>query len=127
LEKGTNKSIHMKTEYPLWVKLGIWGCGSRQTIQIFIWLSIGLALAILLNIGWRLVFLKEGIDGGSFVTFCIFTLAFLHYYGSRRWVDKNGNWEEVKSNWASGFQMMLGVLLIVGMYGTLMWVLSSFY
>ena len=67
---------------PWWVQLGLWGLPTRAGAMVFVWLSLGLAVAsavlgFIYPLAWSgLIFLSS---------------AFL-YWVCVRWVDRNDQW-----------------------------------
>lgn len=114
-------------EYPFWVKIGIWGCGSRKTLQFFMWISLSLALIGILSIVWDSAKRTKPMDTNVFILTTLCLIASLHYFVSRRWVDRHGQWENIKMHWASGPQMLLGVILIFAVYATTVLGISLFW
>ena len=71
-------------ERPPWVKVGLWGLGSRASAWVFFWLSLAIAAACVVygfTNDWRFLF------GGLMV------FAALWYYLAIRWVDEHGTWQ----------------------------------
>jgi hypothetical protein len=71
-------------ERPWWVKVGLWGLGSRASAWVFVWLSLAIAVGCVVygfTTDLRFVF------GGLLV------FAALWYYLAIRWVDEYGTWQ----------------------------------
>ena len=73
-----------RSEYPLWVKLSLWGVPSRRGLWAFVILSLACGLGVTLY----------GLRGAKFARFGpLLALASIPYWLSIRWIDKNGSWE----------------------------------
>jgi hypothetical protein len=71
-----------RSEYPLWVKLGIWGVPGRGGLWFFFWLSISLAVACV----------AYGFVNPVFFAGVGFVFSALMYWLTIRWIDANGTW-----------------------------------
>lgn len=71
-----------RTNWPVMVKLGLWGLPTRGSAWAFVWLSLVVA-AVGLAVGFVFPLAFVG-------TLTVF--AALWYYLSIRWVDANGRW-----------------------------------
>ena len=73
-----------RSEYPLWVKLSLFGVPGRRGLWAFVALS--LAAAVLAGAwGFR--------DARAFYAVVPGLSAALLYWSALRWVDRNGSWD----------------------------------
>jgi hypothetical protein len=70
-------------EYPLWVKMGLWGLPGRVSVWGCFWLSIAAAVGCIAYGFWRPVFFV-----GAF-----FFLSAWMYWWTIWWVDRHGRWD----------------------------------
>jgi hypothetical protein len=64
-------------ERPLWVRLGLWGLGTRSMVMAFFVLSVVVATAVCAFVSWW----------GALIY-----LAATWYWFAMRWVDKHDSW-----------------------------------
>jgi hypothetical protein len=70
------------SEYPLWVRLGLWGLPNRACVWAFFWLSTACAVACGIYGLW---------DERFFLGLFLLVAAWL-YWLTIRWVDRHGKW-----------------------------------
>ena len=71
-----------KSDYPWWVKLGIWGVPGRTGLWAFVALSVALAIGCVVYGFWD----------HRFFFGVAFLLSALMYWLSIRWIDQHGSW-----------------------------------
>jgi hypothetical protein len=71
-----------RQEWPLWVKVGLWGLPSRGIAWAFFWLAIAIAVGCV----------AYGFVDSRFFIGGLMVFAALWYYASIRWVDSHGRW-----------------------------------
>jgi hypothetical protein len=71
-----------RDEYPLWVKLAIWGVPGRAGMWAFVALSVALAVGGV----------AYGFVDRRFFVGAAFLLSALVYWLAIRWVDAHGSW-----------------------------------
>jgi hypothetical protein len=71
-----------RSDFPLWVKLSIWGVPGRAGLWAFVALSIAAAAACVVYGFWDPRF----FFGAGFL------LSALMYWLSIRWIDRHGSW-----------------------------------
>jgi hypothetical protein len=72
-----------RTQWPGWVRFGLWGLTTRKSALIFFWDSLLWASAsIVAGFLWSPVFFFG-------ITFC---LSALWYWTALRWVDRHDTW-----------------------------------
>lgn len=69
-------------EWPIMVRLGLWGLPRRWAAWIFFWVSIGISVGCV----------AYGFVERRFLIGGVMVLAALWYYLSIRWVDKHASW-----------------------------------
>ncbi|WP_179293932.1 hypothetical protein [Candidatus Methanoperedens nitratireducens] len=69
--------------FPLLVKLGLVGIGSRKTALAYFWLSILLSF----------ITFFVGLTNGKYLLGLFFLLAAWWYWFCIKWIDKNSKWE----------------------------------
>jgi hypothetical protein len=74
-----------RDEYPVWVKVGLWGVPGRAGAWAFVAVSVLLAAGLA---GYAAVSRDARYYAGL-----LFLLAALTYWLALRWVDRNGSWE----------------------------------
>ena len=73
-----------RTQWPRWVRFGLWGLRTRKYALIFLWDSpLFVGLSIVAGFLWDPVFF--------YVSIC-FSLLALWYWMALRWVDKHDAW-----------------------------------
>jgi hypothetical protein len=72
-----------RDEWPMWVRLGLWGLPDRSSAWVFFWVCIALAVASV----------AAGFVHPLFALGGLMVFAALWYYASIRWVDRHGRWE----------------------------------
>jgi hypothetical protein len=73
-----------RSQYPLWVKLSLFGVPGRRGLWAFLVLSLGSAIACAAY-GLR--------DPRSFYLAGLFLVATFLYWSAIRWVDRHGSWD----------------------------------
>lgn len=71
-----------RAEYPLWVKIGMWGVPGRTGLWAFVALSVALALGCVVYGFWN----------PRYFVGALFLVAALMYWLTIRWVDGYGSW-----------------------------------
>jgi hypothetical protein len=71
-----------RSNWPVLVRLGLWGLPDRRAAWLFFWLSIAIALGSVAYGFIKPIFFIGGLIG----------FAALWYYLAIRWVDKHGSW-----------------------------------
>ncbi len=79
-----NDGLEGKRERPWWVKIILWGLGSRTSAMACAWFCMGIAIAC--------VAYASAAGDRRFLVGGIMALGTLGYYHSARWVDRNGSW-----------------------------------
>lgn len=102
MSESTNKVP--RDQYPWWVKLSIWGLPNRAAVQLFVWLSIALAIACVP----LAMFLDQPcfsvgvpiLPGGALLYLpvwwlgvALFPVSALLYQQSVAWIDRHGSWD----------------------------------
>lgn len=77
-----------RTDWPFWVKMGLWGIADRGTAWIYFWLSL------LLVTGTAAISLMGLLPWWLFVTAVVGLFAPLWYVTAILWVDSHGGWEK---------------------------------
>ena len=67
---------------PVWVLVGLWGVPSRTAAMIYLWTTLGIAVACL-GLGFLFPFAWSGT---------LFVLATLWYWAAIRWKDRHAHW-----------------------------------
>jgi hypothetical protein len=71
-----------RSNYPLWVRLGLWGLPTRRSVWAFVWISL---LAAIVGSAY-------GFRNPRFFACILFVLPALMYWLTIRWVDNHGKW-----------------------------------
>jgi hypothetical protein len=79
---ATDREIVDRSQWPLWVRLGLWGIPTRGLAWAFVVLSLAIAIG---SIAYGFVDRRFFIGG-------IMSVAALHYYLATCWVDQNSRW-----------------------------------
>jgi hypothetical protein len=72
-----------RRNYPLWVKLGLWGLPTRASALAFLWGSVVLTVLGLIGGFW---------NPSLFIIGLLLPFAAWWYGAAINWVDKNGKW-----------------------------------
>jgi hypothetical protein len=72
-----------RSNYPLWVRLGLWGLPSRGSAWAFVVISIVAAVAGCVY----------GLYDARYFACAAFLLAGFLYWAAIRWVDRHGRWK----------------------------------
>lgn len=72
-----------RSQWPLWVRIGLWGLARRGSAWFFCWLSLALAAACVFY-----GFVDRRAFAGALLVF-----AAVWYYQALRWVDQHSSWE----------------------------------
>jgi hypothetical protein len=91
-----------QVKYPWWVKISLLGFSTKKPMLIT--LIIGLLVNIILFIFAQLL-----------LAIAVLVCNILFYF-SIRWVDKNGDWSEIKHQWANGRELVFGFVLLFILY-----------
>jgi hypothetical protein len=73
-----------RSNYPLWVKISLWGLSGRRGLWSFVVLSLAASVACAVY-GFR--------DSRFFYFPVPFAVAAYLYWSAIRWVDRNGSWD----------------------------------
>ena len=71
-----------RDQYPLWVRLGLYGLRGRTSVWVFFWLSVVCGVAGIVY----------GFRDSRFFVGGLFFFAALMYWLTIRWVDRHGQW-----------------------------------
>ena len=74
-----------RSEYPLWVKLSLFGVPNRAGVRMFVALSLAAAIASIIY-GFK--------DSRMFYVAVLMLIAGGLYWSAIKWVDKHGSWGE---------------------------------
>jgi signal peptidase I len=95
-----------RADYPLWVKVGLWGLPNRSSVWAFAWLSAACGAACC----------AYGIRDGRFLLLGVAGFAAALTYGlTVRWVDRHGSWSSEKKGWSRWLWVAVTAVLLVGM------------
>ena len=73
-----------RSDWPAWVRLGLWGVPNRAAAWAFIWFCVAAAVG---SVAYGYHVADRRFFGGAFLL-----LSALWYYLSIRWVDHCGRW-----------------------------------
>jgi hypothetical protein len=105
------------SKYPWWVRLGIWGSYTRATITMLLWVTLLLGLVILV---FEIVASPNGestVESKSIFWGIIFLIGGIHYYLCRRWIDRHGDWTDIRPQWIEGWKLVVflfALFIIIG-------------
>jgi signal peptidase I len=94
-----------REEYPYWVKLGLWGLRGRTSVWVFVWLSVGCAIASCVYGYWDRRFPLVGVG---------FFCAAVMYWLTIRWVDRHGSWSSEGQGRSQGLRVLTLVVALGG-------------
>ncbi|MGE5355388.1 MAG: hypothetical protein ACM3PT_04050 [Deltaproteobacteria bacterium] len=92
----------VQIKYPWWVKISLLGFSKKKHLVI--------TLLIGLLVNTSLFVFKEFP-----LAFVVLACNILMYF-SIRWVDKKGNWSDIRNHWPSGFELIFGFVLMWILY-----------
>jgi hypothetical protein len=72
-----------RAQYPIWVKISLWGVPGRRGLWMFVALSIACGLASMIYGLWQTKYFIGGL----------LAVAAIPYWLSIRWIDAHGSWE----------------------------------
>lgn len=105
----------MEKNYPWWVRVSIWGSYKRRTVKWFAVASIVVSILFFASLVYDLT-KKETELGTDLGVGMVFFIIFLLYYYSMVWVDRNGNWENIREHWASVGQLLGATAMTIAVY-----------
>ena len=76
---------NLREEWPLWVRVALWGLPNRNSAWVFFWLSLAIGVGCI----------AYGFVDRRFFLGDPMLLAALWYYLSIRWVDQNSRWSQL--------------------------------
>ena len=102
----------MQTKYPYLVRIGIWGIWSRSVANIFMNLCLFLCG---IHVGaFVFALFKESPGYNEYLFWAIlFLIGTVHYWYCRNWIDRHGDWVNVKENWAKWWEILLALIFVV--------------
>ncbi len=92
-------------KYPWWVKISLLGFSTKKPmiITLIAGLLVNISLFIFAQLPLAIVVL----------------VANLLFFLSIRWVDKKGDWSDIRNHWANGFEVIFGFALMLILYSLL--------
>jgi hypothetical protein len=104
----------MEKNFPLWVRIGLWGVSSKKVFWI-ITLIMVVVLGLLISSGIYSLSRKEVMDPEIAVFAFLLLLGLIHYFFIYRWLTKHDQWANVNSFWPTGkdFFLAMGIFLLV--------------
>ena len=92
----------VQIKYPWWVKISLLGFSTKKPmlITLIIGLLVNISLVIYAQLPLAIVILVCNIL----------------FYLSIRWVDKKGDWSDIRNHWPSGFELIFGFALMLILY-----------
>jgi hypothetical protein len=92
----------IKNKYPWWVKVSLFGFSTRKSMLIMLFITLIINVFLFYNSKYPLAI--------------IFLIANFLYFISIRWVDKHGEWSDIKNQWANWKELSFGSFLILILY-----------
>ncbi len=100
-------------EYPLWVRLGLWGVNKRSTVKLTAVLLFIFSV-IELTYGLSLMNREIGMESKKIAFGTLLLIGFIQYFLTLRWMDKNGNWEEVDLHRLTLKESVISTVITIG-------------